>query len=88
VASPDRAPSAPDVPTATEAGFPVLAFPGGFGLFAPRDMPEALRLRIAEDVRTATGDPEMARRVSALGVIPRAGTPAEFEALLLRERAR
>ena len=88
VASPDRAPAAPDVPTAAEAGFPVLGFLGGFGLFAPRDMPEALRLRIAEDVRAATTDPEMARRVSALGVIPRAGTPAEFEALLLRERAR
>lgn len=88
VASTARAPAAPNIPTASEAGFPVLAFPGGYGLFAPRDMPEALRLRIAEEVRAATADPEMARRVAALGLIPRAGTPAEFEALLLRERAR
>jgi tripartite-type tricarboxylate transporter receptor subunit TctC len=88
VSSPDRAPAAPELPTAAEAGFPVLGFPGGFGLFAQRDMPEALRLRIAEDVRAATGDADMVRRVSALGLIPRAGTPAEFEALLLRERAR
>lgn len=88
VASPDRAPAAPQVPTAAEAGFPVLGFPGGFGLFAQRDMPEALRLRVAEDVRAATTDPEMVRRVAALGLIPRAGSPAEFEALLLRERAR
>jgi tripartite-type tricarboxylate transporter receptor subunit TctC len=63
-------------------------FLGGHGLFVSRDMPEALRFRAAEDVRAAAVDPEMTRRIAALGLILRAGSPAEFEALLLRERAR
>jgi tripartite-type tricarboxylate transporter receptor subunit TctC len=88
VASPDRAPLAPEVPTAAEAGFPSLSLPGGHGLFAPREMPALLRARIAEEVRAALAKPEVARRLAVLAYIPRTGTPAEFAAMLEAERAR
>lgn len=88
IASPDRAPAAPEVPTAAEAGFPILAFPGGHGLFGPREFPASLRTRIADEVRTALGEPEVARRIVSFGLIPRAGRADMFEALLLAERTR
>src|SRR6185503_3047048 len=47
----------PGVPTAAQAGYPDLTFDGLVGLFGPRDMPPALRERIAADVKTALADP-------------------------------
>jgi tripartite-type tricarboxylate transporter receptor subunit TctC len=88
VASDERAPSAPDVPTATEAGFPALSVFGGHCLFAPKEMPEALRARIAADVREVTTSTEVARRLTAMGYIPRADSTTEFAAILERERIR
>jgi tripartite-type tricarboxylate transporter receptor subunit TctC len=88
VASDERAPSAPDVPTATEAGFPALSVFGGHCLFAPKEMPEALRARIAADVREITTSTEVARRLMAMGYIPRADSTTEFAAILERERIR
>ena len=88
VASDDRAPRAPDVPTAKEAGFPALSVFGGHSLFAPKEMPEALRARIAADVREVTTNTEVAQRLLAMGYIPRADSPTEFAAILERERTR
>ena len=48
----DRSPAAPDIPTATELGFPDLAAAGFQGFFGWHDMPDALRDRIAADVRS------------------------------------
>src|ERR687888_1015560 len=42
-----RAPVLPDVPTATEAGYPHLALDGLVGFFGPSEMPLPLRTRIA-----------------------------------------
>jgi tripartite-type tricarboxylate transporter receptor subunit TctC len=88
VASDDRAPLAPGVPTAAEAGFPALSVFGGHCLFAPREMPEALRTRIAADVREVTAQADVAQRLRAMGYIPRTDSPQELAALLERERKR
>jgi tripartite-type tricarboxylate transporter receptor subunit TctC len=88
VASDDRAPRAPAVPTAKEAGFPALSVFGGHGLFAHKEMPEALRARIAEDVREIATNTEVAQRLLAMGYIPRAESRTEFTAILQRERTR
>jgi hypothetical protein len=47
----ERAPLAPDVPTAQEAGYPDLTFDGVVGFYGWRDMPADLKQRIAADVR-------------------------------------
>jgi tripartite-type tricarboxylate transporter receptor subunit TctC len=86
VASDDRAPLAPDVPTGRQAGFPTLSLFGGHGLFAPKEMPEPLRARIAGDLRAILADAEVARRLTAMGYIPRTESTAEFAAILDRER--
>lgn len=87
VASDERAPLAPDVPTAKEAGFPALSLFGGHCLYAPKEMPDALRTRIAADVRQATTDPSIGRRLTSLGYIPRADQTGDLVAILQRERA-
>jgi tripartite-type tricarboxylate transporter receptor subunit TctC len=82
-----RAPIAPDVPTAREAGHPELGFEGLVGFFGNRDMPAALRDRIAADVRAVGADPAVAERLAAAGQIVRAGTPAEFGHVIEEQRA-
>jgi tripartite-type tricarboxylate transporter receptor subunit TctC len=88
VASDQRAPLAPDLPTATEAGFPALSVFGGHCLFAPKEMPEALRARIASDVREITANADVAQRLLAMGYIPRTDSGSELAAILQRERKR
>src|SRR6185295_13790678 len=67
-----RAPIAPEVPTAIEAGFPELEFEGLIGFFGWRDMPATLRDRIAGDVRAVAAEPLLVERLAAAGQIVRA----------------
>ena len=82
-----RAPTIPKVPTVAEAGFPALTLDGLIGLFGPRDMPQALRDRIAADVKEVMADPTVAGRFTASGQIVSPGTEKEFAASLEEQRA-
>ncbi|MBX9840749.1 MAG: tripartite tricarboxylate transporter substrate binding protein [Xanthobacteraceae bacterium] len=76
-----RAPSAPDVPTVREAGFPALEMESIGGIFGPRGMPLALREQIAADVRAAVaGDTNIASKLQATGQVVDIRGPAEFAA--------
>jgi tripartite-type tricarboxylate transporter receptor subunit TctC len=88
VTSRDRAAAWPEVATTTEAGFPALAFSGFGGFFGWRDMPVALRERIAADIRAVGADPVLATTLTAAGAAARTGTPAEFTAAIEDERAK
>jgi tripartite-type tricarboxylate transporter receptor subunit TctC len=57
-----RAPSAPDIPTASELGFPELALFGGHGLFARTSLAPELRAQV---VRRRTRGSQGADRVAA-----------------------
>jgi len=76
----ERAKGASDIPTASEAGFPKLAFDGLVGIFGPRKMPDELREKIAADVKEILTDPDIAAKLTATGQNVSAGTPAEFAA--------
>jgi tripartite-type tricarboxylate transporter receptor subunit TctC len=82
-----RAPIAPEVPTATEAGYPDLAFEGLLGFFGTRDMPSELRDRISADIREVASDPAIADRLAAVGQIARGSTGTEFAAAIEAQRA-
>lgn len=76
-----RAPSAPDVPTVREAGFPALEMESIGGIFGPRGMSLALREQIAADVRAAVaGDTNIASKLQATGQVVDIRGPAEFAA--------
>ena len=87
VTSRQRSPAAPQVMTAIEAGFPDAQAEGFQGFFGWRDMPDALRDRIAADVRAVA--PKMpADRLMALGQVVRVGTTADFVAMIADQRTR
>ena len=76
-----RAPSAPEVPTVTEAGYPALVMESIGGIFGPRGMPLAVREQIAADVRAAVAsDPTIATKLEATGQIVDVRGPNEFAA--------
>jgi tripartite-type tricarboxylate transporter receptor subunit TctC len=76
-----RAPSAPDVPTVTESGYPALVMESIGGIFGPRGMPLALREQIAADVRAAVAsDPTIATKLESTGQIVDVRGPNEFAA--------
>jgi tripartite-type tricarboxylate transporter receptor subunit TctC len=81
VTSRERAPSAPEVPTVVEAGYPALELESLVGLFGPRGMPSDLRERIANDLRAVVAaDPVISTRLEATGQIVTVRGPTEFEA--------
>jgi tripartite-type tricarboxylate transporter receptor subunit TctC len=88
VASDDRVPLAPDVPTVTEAGFPDLRMDGLLGFYGKHGMPDTLRDRIASDVRAVATDRGLRERLAGAGQAARPGTAAEFAALLAEHRRR
>ena len=55
-----------------------LTFDGLIGLFGPRNMPAALRDRIAADIKEVMADPTIASRFTATGQLVSPGTAAEF----------
>ncbi len=83
-----RAPVAPEVPTAREAGCPELEFEGLWGFFGPRDMPNERRDRIAADVRSVAANPLLTTRLATIGQIAHAGTSAEFAEAIEAQRAK
>lgn len=83
-----RAPAAPEIETVKEAKFPELAVDGFQGFFGWRDMPTELRERIAADVRAVGGDPELAKRLDAIGQAVRVGTTADFVAMIDEQRTK
>lgn len=88
VASDDRVPLAPDVPTVTESGFPELRMDGLVGFYGKRGMPDTLRDKIASDVSAVANDPGLRQRLASAGQTARPGTAADFAALLEEHRQR
>jgi len=82
----ERSSGAPQVPTAIEAGFKDVVAPSFQGFFGWRGMSDALRDKIAADVRAVA--PEMPTdRLANLGQIVRVGTTADFVAMIEEQRA-
>ena len=88
VHNPQRSPQAPEVPTATEAGYPELTLEGLTGFYGWRDMPADIKARIAADARAVAADPALVERVASIGSVLRVGTPAEFAAAIEEQRAK
>ena len=86
VTSRQRAPSAPDVPTAAEAGYPDLTFESIGGVFGSRDMPLALREKIAADFKKVAEDPIIPQRLGDTGQIMTLLGPTEFAASVQAQR--
>ena len=86
VTNSQRAPSFPDTPTVTEAGFPEMTFDGLTGLFGPRHLAEDARARIAADIREVLADPGIVSKLTATSQVIIPGTGKEFAASLDSQR--
>lgn len=78
VASKDRSPVLPDVPTVAESGFPGFDAMGWFGFFAPAGTPADIINRLNAEVRAVLAMPEVRERILATGNEPWWSTPEEF----------
>jgi tripartite-type tricarboxylate transporter receptor subunit TctC len=83
----EHAAALPDIKTGREQGYKSLEFDGLVGLLGPRDMPLAVRDRIAADIRAQLEDPQVMAKLSATGQVVNPGTPADFAAALEAQRA-
>jgi tripartite-type tricarboxylate transporter receptor subunit TctC len=86
VTSRQRAPTAPDIPTVIEAGYPALTFESIGGAYGPRGMSLELREKIAADFRAVSDDPVIASRLGDTGQILSIRGPAEFAADIQGQR--
>jgi tripartite-type tricarboxylate transporter receptor subunit TctC len=68
VTSPHRLPSLPDLPTATEAGFPGLDISIWYGLWAPRGTPKDIVTKLNAAAMGALADDNVRRRFAELGL--------------------
>jgi tripartite-type tricarboxylate transporter receptor subunit TctC len=82
VASPERWPTLPDVPTIAEAGFADHEAEFFVGVMAPAGTPQRRVDRLSQEIAKALADTEIRERFDALGLRPIGSTPAEFSVKL------
>ena len=88
IATPERNPSLPDVPTTTEAGLPAFQAQAWNAIFAPKGTPAPIVAKLNAAIVKALDDPEVRKRLLDLGsVIPNSPerTPASLAALVKSE---
>jgi tripartite-type tricarboxylate transporter receptor subunit TctC len=88
VASLKRLPSLPDVPTLVELGLPGFEVSAWTAVSVPAATPKATRERLSAAVVKIVASPQFAERIASLGMHPRPGGIAEFDALLRSEHER
>ena len=73
-----RSPSAPDLPTMEEAGFPDFAIEGWYGIFAPARTPRPIVDKLSADINKVLKEPESMEKWKTLGFDPIGTTPEAF----------
>ena len=91
IATPERSPVLPDVPTTKEAGMPDYQVSAWNAIFAPKGTPPDIVKKLADALDKALDDDNVKKRLSELGgVIPdkKGRTPDALQALVESEVAR
>jgi len=85
VASRERIPWLPDVPTFAELGYPDVEALTFTGLFAPAGTSKEIISQLADALTKVVADGQVVEKFAALGSQARAMTPADFTAYLEKE---
>ncbi len=88
VSTPQRNPSFPNVPTATEGAVPGYDFASWGGLFAPAGTPRDIVMKLNGELARALNSPEIKKRFDDMGLVARSSSPEEFGAFLASEMGR
>ena len=87
VASAQRDPLLPNVPTVAESGVPGFATSGWIGLLAPARTPPQIVDQLHTAVAKALKSEAVKKRMSELAFTPIGNSPAEFQTFLSKEVA-
>ncbi|MFA4913766.1 MAG: tripartite tricarboxylate transporter substrate binding protein, partial [Burkholderiaceae bacterium] len=83
VSTDERQAQIPEVPTYAQAGMGAVKFVNNwYGIFAPRDTPDAVVEQISVAMREAGKDPSVVNVLSPLMIKPVGSTPKEFQAVV------
>lgn len=85
VATAQRSPLAPDLPTVAEAGFPGFDASGFFAFFVPAKTPRAIIDKIQADTVAAVHDAAVKTKFANIGMVAVGSTPEELAAALKAE---
>ena len=78
VASSERSPLMPGLPTIAESGVPGYSVSSWFGMFGPANLPPALMDRLSNAIKQISVDPRFVAAMVPQGMSIVAGTPAEL----------
>jgi tripartite-type tricarboxylate transporter receptor subunit TctC len=88
VASPQRSPLAPDIPTFAEQGFPGVIVEEHIALQAPAGLPAEIGQRAHQLCKAAMEAADTRQRLAALAVVPMVTTPESWPAYFAAENAK
>jgi tripartite-type tricarboxylate transporter receptor subunit TctC len=87
VATDQRLPELPDVPTLIESGLPGFTGANWWGMAAPAGTPDGVIKKIRDAVQSALREPNVVERFKALGLVIPKESPEQFAASLQGEAA-
>ena len=76
--APERAPTAPDVPTTAEVGMPDLLIENWYGMIAPAGTPEKIVATLNRVANEAMNDPSVKAKLAEQGLTVAGDTPEQF----------
>jgi len=88
VASPQRSPKLPNVPTLAESGVKGAEMGAWYGLYMPAATPKAVQQRVHDEVNKLLANPDARKRLESIGAEINPMTQAEFIAFHEKENAR
>jgi tripartite-type tricarboxylate transporter receptor subunit TctC len=88
IASPQRLPLMPDIPTVAEAGLPDFSVSLWYGLMGAKGIPQPIVEKLNSAVRTALVDPEVIAKLANLGAQPLIQTTQQFAEVIKNDSAK
>jgi tripartite-type tricarboxylate transporter receptor subunit TctC len=83
--APQRAPTAPDVPTTAEVGMPDLLIENWYGMIAPAGTPEKIVVTLNRLANEAMADPAVKQKLADQGLSVAGDTPEQFRKFIEAE---
>jgi tripartite-type tricarboxylate transporter receptor subunit TctC len=88
IGSLSRAPTAPDIPTLAEAGFPDMHIENWYGMVAPKGTPQQVVAALHRLATQAMADPAVKEKLAAQGATLVGDTPEHFRQFIADETGR
>jgi len=85
VTSKERTQLAPNIPTSAEVGLEDFNLSSWYGVWAPKDTPDAIADKLASAMAAVSKDPAFIATTTSLGIVPTARGPKEFPAFIKSE---